>query len=141
MQKVIFFLVALVAIAAAGEFEWENCDESSHFIASSASMSPYPPKKGSTVTITTAGVFDETVSGGTFTSTTYRGSSKMASNSGNVCDGLAKTCPCPCKGGSVTLSQTQTINAFAPTGEYTTEYKSYDQNGQPLACLKYSFTI
>jgi len=139
-MKAVFVLLALISVAFA-QFSWSSCGTSSdHFKVQSVVMVPYPAEAGENVTVHAYGTQDETVTGGTWTTTVYLDGFQVQSDSGNVCD-LIPHCPCPCPAGSYTSSQTLYVSDFAVTDTYTGKYVASDQNGNELSCISYTFQI
>eukprot|EP01119_Soliformovum_irregulare_P021121 TRINITY_DN697_c0_g1_i1.p1 TRINITY_DN697_c0_g1~~TRINITY_DN697_c0_g1_i1.p1 ORF type:complete len:139 (-),score=24.86 TRINITY_DN697_c0_g1_i1:50-466(-) len=137
-MKVVILTLAIVAQCFAG-FTWSSCG-TGHFKADSVVMAPYPAVRGQNVTTHAHGVQDETVTGGTWSTTVYKYGVPLQTDSGKSCD-LIPNCPCPCPAGTYTSSQTLTVPSFAPSGDYTGTFKAVDQNGNLLTCINYAFAI
>jgi len=145
MKGTLSIVLALCAIgvvaALPSGFSWSSCGTSSdHFKVSSVVMTPYPAIAGENVTVHAYGVQDETVTGGTWTTTVYLDGFEVQSDSGNVCD-LIPNCKCPCAAGTYTTTQTLAVSSIAPSDTYTGQYVAEDQNGDELSCISYTFQI
>eukprot|EP01121_Diplochlamys_sp_Union-15-3_P009592 TRINITY_DN2615_c0_g1_i1.p1 TRINITY_DN2615_c0_g1~~TRINITY_DN2615_c0_g1_i1.p1 ORF type:complete len:146 (-),score=32.73 TRINITY_DN2615_c0_g1_i1:98-535(-) len=140
-MKAILVLCLIFVSALAGPFTWKSCGTSSdHFQPTNVVMSPYPAVAGTNVTTHATGAQDETVTGGSWTTTVYLGVLPVETYKGPACE-LIPGCPCPCKSGHYTTSLTLAVPSFALTDTYTGKFTAVDQNGAQLVCIEYTFDI
>jgi cathepsin B len=141
MRLALILLVATVAVAYAAPVPYTNCGTGNdHIVIKSVSASPFPPTKGSPITVNATGVLDEGVTSGNYElKVSYLGI-PLLDKKGDLCT-LDPSFPCPFKAGPITISKTETIPSVAPSGAYDIQLSATDQNGQQLLCISLNVTI
>mmetsp|Transcript_12816 Transcript_12816/g.14234 ORF Transcript_12816/g.14234 Transcript_12816/m.14234 type:complete len:150 (-) Transcript_12816:81-530(-) len=141
----IIVLVALVSIgSSATPFEWKLCMQSDNpsFKVTSVVMEPYPAIAGKMATVHSTGMKTEAETGGTWSTTVLLDGLPVHHFTGSICDPpLIPSCPCPCKPGNYTTSQSMEVPSYAITDTYTGQYIAKDENGKLVSCISYEFSI
>eukprot|EP00753_Platysulcus_tardus_P006513 PLAT14268.1.p2 GENE.PLAT14268.1~~PLAT14268.1.p2 ORF type:complete len:139 (-),score=46.05 PLAT14268.1:394-810(-) len=137
MARLAVAAVLLLAVAASASMSWKSCAKSTpHCPVSKVTMSPEPATKGQNVTFSVTCDSDETITGGTITSTvTYMGI-QVKKFTSNVCNGQ-----CPVAPGTHTTGSGAPIPTSAPSGTYGLNIVAVDQNNAPLECLDITFKV
>jgi hypothetical protein len=118
---------------------WESCLANSPTTVSidSVILDPEQPKRSNNLVITISGTATEEVVGGTITTSVEYLNVKVLTVTKSLCD----TAKCPLGPGPIAFVGKQSLPWIAPPGLYSVTWSLKDPQGDPLACVKFNFTM
>jgi hypothetical protein len=132
-------LAAFVAVASATTIPFQTCGDGILSL-SNLDATPYPPVKGSNITLTATGTLNADFVGGTYTIKVLVDGIQILTKTGDACS-LTDKFQCPVKAGAVTLAETLTIPALAPSGAYHIEVSAVSTDNTPTFCFSTDFNF
>jgi len=142
MKVILFCLSVFFLLGVVKGVEWTKCVNKTYdYDVTEFSFTPDPPVRGQNVTVDAAGTLHKEFTAGKWVSRVFLGIILVQRFEGDLCE-LAPDCPCPCKPKpNLKIKLAIPVRSDAPSGGYTGDVKSTDQDGNEGVCLRFSFRI
>eukprot|EP00163_Fabomonas_tropica_P019448 TRINITY_DN340_c0_g1_i3.p1 TRINITY_DN340_c0_g1~~TRINITY_DN340_c0_g1_i3.p1 ORF type:complete len:214 (+),score=60.04 TRINITY_DN340_c0_g1_i3:84-644(+) len=123
---------------------WTDCGSNStdDFIIESVSISPNPPKKGETITVSASGSLKTEVTSGSVVVDVKYGFLPVVDKTLDICQLDPSKLPCPFKPANLTIGPLSVeIPSKVPDGHYKGNAKATDQSGNEIFCVDIDFDL
>eukprot|EP00013_Stygamoeba_regulata_P006865 CAMPEP_0177633866 /NCGR_PEP_ID=MMETSP0447-20121125/3066_1 /TAXON_ID=0 /ORGANISM="Stygamoeba regulata, Strain BSH-02190019" /LENGTH=142 /DNA_ID=CAMNT_0019135555 /DNA_START=183 /DNA_END=611 /DNA_ORIENTATION=- len=136
MNSLVLAALLCIFLVGATADVWKSCGSGSdHVKINSVTITPDPPKKGQSLSITANVTLDEQLTAGTLHVELKYSIITVLNKTLDLCDTIQPYQACPIAAGNYQRTVSEDLPSDIPAGHYTGQVKVLDQASAELACI------